>query len=168
LLVLDLNGTLIHRTKKTKQFYARPHLGEFLERVLKRYAVLIWSSARPENVRLMASHCFKEYETYHYLAALWDRRAFQFTREEYAGNPVTVKNLEFIWNWRTCWHARNTLIVDDSPEKVERQPKNWIYLSTFTNTQEQQNDSELLRLATYLEEIANVKDIRSALDVNPF
>jgi hypothetical protein len=144
----------------------------------------------------MANHCFKEYDTYlrkqqnntasnttstqrvsrrnervryqDYLAALWDRRAFGFTREEYAGNPVTVKNLEFIWNWRPCWHARNTLIVDDSPEKAEKQPKNWIYLSTFTNTQEQQSDMELLRLAAYLEEIARVNDIQCALDANPF
>ncbi|KAI9593301.1 HAD-like domain-containing protein [Syncephalis fuscata] len=205
LLVLDLNGTLIHRTK-SKQFYARPHLGEFLGRVIQHYAVLIWSSARPENVQLMARHCFQQYDRHQqkqqkhdvkkettstdasidyrnklwlnelpgqiryqdYLAALWDRRAFGFTPQEYSGNPVTVKDLQRIWDWRSCWHAGNTLIVDDSPEKTERQPENWIYLSSFTNNMAQKEDKELLRLATYLEEIALEEDLRHALYTSPF
>lgn len=55
LVVLDLNGTLLHRPSKSNpsKFVERPYARTFLRYCLVNFAVAIWSSARPENVRRM-------------------------------------------------------------------------------------------------------------------
>lgn len=53
LVVMDLNGTLLYRPQprnRPKHFVARPVAREFLTYCLTYFRVVIWSSARPENV----------------------------------------------------------------------------------------------------------------------
>ncbi|QRV80305.1 ribosomal RNA processing protein 1 [Ceratobasidium sp. AG-Ba] len=65
LLVLDLNGTLLHR-RRTKSnvnahVYARPYLGSFLRYISHPAAgldVAVWSSARRENVQVMVERAW--------------------------------------------------------------------------------------------------------------
>lgn len=65
LLVLDLNGTLLHRrrtkTNSNAHVYARPYLGAFL-RYISHPAVgldvTVWSSARRDNVNSMVERAW--------------------------------------------------------------------------------------------------------------
>jgi hypothetical protein len=204
---------------------------------MNHYAVLFWSSARPENVKRMAEFCFDHIDFYiqallyaqrveekrsndptygeipllrrwrkandsadtldilskvrdtvpdgennavplfpnphkkirheDTLAALWHRGSFGLSRDQYFSNPVTVKDLNRVWGWRSCWHEGNTFIIDDSPEKVV-QKENWIPVDTFANQSSQKDDTLLLHLASYLESIANQPDLRDASRNMPF
>lgn len=64
LLVLDLNKTLLCRSKSSRKAARnprmRPWLGLFLSYLFRYdspWSVYVWSSARPENVRLMVELC---------------------------------------------------------------------------------------------------------------
>lgn len=73
LLVLDLNGALIYRDKRTgdkRRSFPRPYLASFLEYLFlpelevngekreRAWEVFVWSSAQPHNVRAMVEGCF--------------------------------------------------------------------------------------------------------------
>src|SRR5690606_34589778 len=54
LVIIDLNGTLIHRPSRRSNptnFHPRPHASPFLHYVITTFTTMIWSSAKPENVR---------------------------------------------------------------------------------------------------------------------
>lgn len=65
LLVLDLNGTLLHRRRTNSgansHVYVRPYLGAFLRYISHPAAALdvaVWSSARRENVEIMVDRAW--------------------------------------------------------------------------------------------------------------
>ncbi|KAG9103733.1 hypothetical protein FRC06_008465 [Ceratobasidium sp. 370] len=69
LLVLDLNGTLLHRRRTNSNVnahvYARPYLGAFLRYVSHPAAgldIAVWSSARRENVQTMVERAWTSAE----------------------------------------------------------------------------------------------------------
>ncbi|OMH78569.1 putative FCP1-like protein [Zancudomyces culisetae] len=89
LLVLDLNGTLVHRSKKSKRITKRPYLDEFLSFALQNFAVMVWSSAQPMNVAKMVRSIFNEnQQQIEQLAAIWDRRYCHFIRPK-STTPIT-------------------------------------------------------------------------------
>jgi hypothetical protein len=55
LVVLDLNGTLLIRpnSRRPTEFLMRPHAREFLQYCSETFALVVWSSAKPENVEAM-------------------------------------------------------------------------------------------------------------------
>lgn len=60
LFILDLNGTLLHRPnrKNPTRFISRPFVSPFLAYLFANFTVMVWSSARPENVSMMCSQLF--------------------------------------------------------------------------------------------------------------
>ena len=52
LLVLDLNGTLLWRRRKSQKYTPRPCLPKFLEYAFTNHSVLIWSSAQPHSTSI--------------------------------------------------------------------------------------------------------------------
>ena len=67
LLILDLNGTLVWRTKRNhgpnRRINPRPYMKSFTSYVTSDRSgldTMIWSSAMPENVQKMAEECFGE------------------------------------------------------------------------------------------------------------
>lgn len=58
LLVLDLNGTLIHRPRRASNYHPRPFLHEFLAYCLANHSLLVWSSAIPSNVSAICAKLF--------------------------------------------------------------------------------------------------------------
>ncbi|KAI9228087.1 MAG: HAD-like domain-containing protein, partial [Piptocephalis tieghemiana] len=128
LVILDLNGTLLLRGKsKPRKITLRPHLPSFLSFLFTHFSVMVWSSARPESVDQMAQHVFED--RIRDLAAIWDRRSFLLGSAYYHDSP-TIKDLAKIWEWQPCWGASNTLILDDSIEKIIH-PANWISINTW-------------------------------------
>jgi len=93
LLILDLNGTLIDR--KTSQdrrrlpsllsplpipeyilsgahIYLRPHLDQFIDEILSKFSVAVWTSATPKNARPMVHGIFGD--RLDKLEFVWDRQ----------------------------------------------------------------------------------------------
>ena len=89
LLVLDLNGTLLHRKRLARagghySITPRPYLASFLDWVFDRrnkLKVMVWSSAKPENVNLIARKCFKRH--FGSIYRIWARDTLGLTTEEY-------------------------------------------------------------------------------------
>ena len=87
LLVLDVNGLLVHRSREKLPglkadlvhgrtwVYDRPHTDEFLSWALQRFTVGVWSSARADNLEPLVAHVF---------------------------GPQRRKNLRFAWSQEQC------------------------------------------------------------------
>ncbi|KAI9632345.1 uncharacterized protein MKK02DRAFT_14761, partial [Dioszegia hungarica] len=87
LLVLDLNGALIFRDKKSgsrRTSYPRPYLGAFLDYLFlpepnaklpayRPWEVYVWSSAQPGNVQPMVESSFGE----KYIEGIWRKETDQ-------------------------------------------------------------------------------------------
>ncbi|PWY83000.1 HAD-like protein [Aspergillus heteromorphus CBS 117.55] len=108
LIVLDLNGTLIHRYRKgvPLRFVSRPGLDEFLDRLLKEYRVLVWSSARPLNVKGICDTVFSKAQREQLLGE-WGRDELALAPELYNANVQVYKTLDTVWeNQPIQWSYR--------------------------------------------------------------
>ncbi|KAH6641445.1 hypothetical protein F5144DRAFT_627466 [Chaetomium tenue] len=99
LVVIDLNGTLLYRPNKRQAttFVERQLARTFLKSCIDKYYVVIWSSARPENVRRMCAQLLSP----EYLArvvAVWGRDRFGLTAEDYDRRTMCYKRLTRLWS----------------------------------------------------------------------
>jgi hypothetical protein len=99
LVVIDLNGTLLFRPNKRQAstFVKRPRARAFLERCIDKYHVVLWSSARPENVQRMCDQLLSP----DYLArvvAVWGRDRFGLSQLDYTRRTQCYKRLTRLWN----------------------------------------------------------------------
>ncbi|KAK3297056.1 uncharacterized protein B0H64DRAFT_431060 [Chaetomium fimeti] len=98
LVVIDLNGTLLFRPNKRQAsaFVERPLARAFLQRCIDRHHVVIWSSARPDNVRRMCAQLLPPA----YLArvvAVWGRDRFGLSPDDYNRRTQCYKRLTRLW-----------------------------------------------------------------------
>ncbi|KAJ1645746.1 hypothetical protein LPJ64_002684, partial [Coemansia asiatica] len=156
LIVLDLNGTLVHRLQKvgdTRKVVARPGLGEFLNFALENFAVMVWSSAQPASVVSMLKSGFGAHAQH--LVRVWDRR-FCDMEGKYFSKTKTIKDLSRITDGfdlsqsPNCnvygtydgylgvypakqghWKLEDIVLIDDSESKAALQKENHIFISTF-------------------------------------
>lgn len=164
LLILDVDETLLfaseQRLARAPDFrtahyfvYLRPHLTAFLQQCYRRYRIAIWSSASANYLAaILATAELPEI----WWEFVWsgDRcvRCYDAEwREHYY-----VKDLRKVR--RRGYDLARTLIVDDTPQKVERSYGNAVYVRPFYG--EDENDDELRRLADYLITLADVADVR--------
>lgn len=98
LIILDLNGTLIFRKRKTlpPSFVRRAGLDHFLEELTKKYAVMIWSSSRPATVEGVCKQLFPE-DKKTKLVAKWGRDRFGLTAAQYNSKLQVYKQLSKVW-----------------------------------------------------------------------
>ncbi|KAG8687939.1 hypothetical protein FRC11_006351 [Ceratobasidium sp. 423] len=147
LLVLDLNGTLLHRRRAnsghTSHVYARPYLGAFLQYISHPFAsldVAVWSSARRANVDLMVDHAWTGRKPDIVLA----REDMQLTDRQFNHNVRTTKDLRQLWlrlaqaqaqaqaqSGGVMHGPRDTVLLDDSIHKARLQPNNHLALPTY-------------------------------------
>ncbi|MCJ1381025.1 hypothetical protein MMC17_004134 [Xylographa soralifera] len=174
LLVLDINGTLLYRTKKTTIIHPRPSLAEFLKYCLKNHSVLIWSSAQPVNVNMMCSKIFSKAKRSQ-LIAEWGRDTLELSAADYHQNIQVYKRLDRIWeNERVQvhhprydqgerWSQRNTVLIDDSMLKASAQPYNHIEVPEFELKNGKSSDGDgtevLGQVVAYLEELKAWEDV---------
>src|SRR4051794_19059059 len=140
LIILDLNGTLVYR-KKVRNITLRPFIEEFLNYLFNdenNFLVMVWSTARPENVDIMVNMIFEDRREN--LIAIWGRDKFGFTEQEYHTHTLSIKNLETVWNalnpqiasfkdklknsTNLMFDPTNTILIDDSRAKTQLQPYN--------------------------------------------
>ncbi|CAG8579939.1 7605_t:CDS:1 [Acaulospora colombiana] len=106
LIVLDLNSTLLHRSKKKRtRGTLRPYLKEFLQYLFDStegtsenfdFSVMVWSSARPQTVDALVDKAFGRYRSR--LVAIWSRKKFGLNEHAYHRKVSVIKDLETVWD----------------------------------------------------------------------
>ncbi len=163
LLILDLDETLICGTEQELPsppdfrvahyaIYRRPHLMAFLDYCFSDFAVAVWTSSSHSYASQVAAHLFRGRN----LLFLWTaerctQRYNRDTAEHYA-----LKNLRKIRQFGIS--LERVLMVDDSPEQLERNYGNHIRIIPFEGDP---MDQELPRLADYLRRIRNEPNYRA-------
>lgn len=164
LVVLDLDETLVRATGnptldppdfmfEAYRVRARPGLADFLRETSRFADLAVWSAGSDVYVREIVgkvvppevalrfvwgrSRCTRRYDTEHF--------------EEY-----WVKDLKKVK--RLGYALERILLVDDSPEKVERHYGNHVRIEPFYGDL---NDRVLPRLSVYLAGLAEVANVRA-------
>lgn len=170
LLVVDLNGTLVDRKRRTSSFVERPNLAVFLDYVLVNHTLMIWSSARPDNVRSVCQRLFSPAQRSQVIAE-WGRDTLDLTPTQYKEKVQVYKRLDKIWRNGTIqdrhpdagrggvWDQSNTVLIDDSRMKAAAQPHNLLQIPEFKNTPEQRDTDVLGQVVGYLEELRFQEDV---------
>lgn len=179
LVVLDLNGTLLYRPsrKNPTKFVLRPDTKLFLQRCLDSYAVVIWSSARPENVLRMCQSLGAQDMSR--VIAIWGRDRFGLTLEDYNSRVQCYKRLTRLWedpivsqahpeyHLGRRWDQTNTVLIDDSLEKARSEPNNLVEIPEFTGDLQEQGDI-LRNVDEYLQELSMTSNVSSFIRQHPF
>lgn len=132
LLIFDLDETLVHSTTaqlpRPADFewqhyyvYKRPHVSELLSQVSLFFDFAVWSSSSREYVDEVVERVFgTDYEVKFAWAI---DRCIQRVHAQSNGY-VYIKDLRKVQS--QGYPVERILIVDDSPEKIARQPRNHI------------------------------------------
>lgn len=180
LVILDLNGTLLYRPNRNKKsMIARPFLIPFLRYLFSNFAVMVWSSARPENVASLVEQSLEE-DLRKTLVAQWARDKFNLKPEHYNKNVQVYKNLDLVWakdeiqkqhpDYRTGgrFGQHNTVLIDDTTLKAAAQPYNLLQISEFSATPQQMREDKLREVAGYLEVLRTQQDVSKFMKREPF
>ncbi|MCJ1361527.1 hypothetical protein MMC16_000627 [Acarospora aff. strigata] len=179
LLVVDLNGTLISRNRAKGTFVERPNLASFLEYVLENHTLMIWSSARPENVAKVCQRLFSKTQRRKVIGE-WARDTLDLADWEYREKVQVYKRLDKIWKDKRIryfhpdaesggeWDQSNTVLIDDSKTKAATQPHNLLEVPEFTNSPEQRNTDVLKQVTAYLEELRWQEDVSAFIRARSF
>jgi hypothetical protein len=140
LLVLDVNGLLVHRSREELPglkadlvhnqtwVYDRPHTGDFLSWALQRFSVGVWSSARAHNLEPLVRHVFGP-QRRNSLKFVWSQEqcstdgtvATKGSSGRAGSKPRFLKELARLV---AAGHGTQTttLLVDDDHYKASRNP----------------------------------------------
>ncbi|EAA31978.1 hypothetical protein GE21DRAFT_7401 [Neurospora crassa] len=177
LVVIDLNGTLLHRPsrKRPSKFVERPFARDFLKYCIDTFKVVIWSSARPQNVEMMCQQLLTE-EQLGKVVAIWARDKFGLTQADFNTRVQCYKRLTMLWEDPTVaasnpegepWNQGNTVLIDDSAEKARSEPYNCITLPEFVGDLNEKPEV-LPMVREYLNILAHQADISTYIRVKPF
>ncbi|KAH7117642.1 HAD-like domain-containing protein [Dendryphion nanum] len=182
LVILDLNGTLIYRPSARRSptsMIARPFLSQFLHFLFKNFEVMIWSSARPENVAVMVANALPG-DLREKLVSSWARDSFKLNPKHYKERVQVYKNLNLIWasndiqkhnpgyNFGKRFNQHSTILIDDSIAKAAAQPYNLLEIPSFEATQAQMQSDVLKEVAGYLQVARMQNNVSSFMAKTPF
>jgi hypothetical protein len=181
LVILDLNGTLIYRPnrKQPKRFLARPFLSQFLEYLFDNFSVMVWSSAKPENVNSLVDNALDP-KLRPKVVDVWTRDDFNLSIHHYNANVQVYKDLTKVWDadkiqskmpsfgLGSQFGQHNTILIDDSALKASAQPHNLLEIPEFSATPEQMMSDILKEVAGYLEIVRMQDNVSSFMRTRPF
>ncbi|MCB0852724.1 MAG: HAD family hydrolase [Bacteroidetes bacterium] len=166
LIVLDLDETLIHATRKGVEFevmpqfevyeykvYVRPFLPEFLTELSKQFTLGIWSSANEEYIEAVTEKIIPEEIK---LEFIWGSEKCTVRRDFELDSYVKTKRLKKLK--RFGYSMKEIIMVDDSPEKLKQNYGNSIIIRPFKGNPA---DNELRYLWKYLLSLKDEENIRS-------
>lgn len=149
LIILDLNGTLIYRKhrKFPPSFVKRAGLDNFLDTLMRKHKVMIWSSSQPQTVKAVCEKLLTNGQRKR-LVAEWGRDKFNLSKSQYKNKVQVYKTLETVWTNESIqsaypgkagktgkrWDQSNTILIDDSKLKALSEPFNILEIPEFTNT----------------------------------
>jgi hypothetical protein len=180
LVVIDLNGTLLHRPNKKNptKFQLRPNTTKFLKYCIDTFTVVIWSSARPENVLNMCQTILPK-DLLEKVTAIWGRDKFGLTSEEYLLRVQCYKRLTKLWNDPQIalshpeyqsggrWGQINTVLMDDSQEKARSEPFNLIQVPEFVGNDKETGEI-LPQVHDHLNHLSMHSNVSACLRAHPF
>ena len=164
LLILDVDETLVYARSEPFEdrvpdfksgsycVYRRPHLEQFLATCSTWYDLAIWSSGGSTYVRTVAANIMPPNGQ---PVFVWCREHCTLRRNSETGDCFFQKNLRKIK--RQGFDLDHVLIVEDTPENVQRHYDNAIFVSSWTG---ESSDNELVLLEQYLASIHAVANIR--------
>ena len=183
LLVLDLNGTLIHRQRASSKYSPRPSLQPFLDYCFANHSVMIWSSATPSNVSAVCAQIFSLARRRELLGE-WGRDTLDLSNVEYYEKTQVYKRLDRIWDNVALrnshpdaergvrWGQANTLLLDDSVLKAQAQPYNLVKVPEFTRPgrcdQQEESQEVLGQVVAYLEEARRYENVSAFVRAKKF
>ena len=132
--------------------YRRPHLAAFLDAVSRHYTIAVWTSS---NTLYATGICAQIFPGELSPAFVWARDRCTPRRDLENDKWTHAKHLSKLK--RRGYDLRRVLVVDDSPEKHQRNYGNLVRVSPFFGNE---GDDELPTLAAYLEAIAGEPDFR--------
>lgn len=162
LLVLDLDETLVHAAEvplaREESFtagpyfvYTRPHLSQFIEVVLERFSVGVWTSSGEMYAGLVLDRIFPKDA----LEFVWSSQKCTTVRDWSTGGYTTIKKLDKL---KAKGYPLDSIIaVDDTPSKYAKNYGNLIAVREFLGDPA---DDELPLLAAYLDELAKEPNVR--------
>ena len=180
LVVIDLNGTLLYRPnrKQPTRFVTRPFSQQFLKYCVDTFTVVIWSSARPENVTNMCKTILTG-GLQEKVVAIWGRDKFDLTAQDYDKRVQCYKRLTKLWTDPAImashpaygeggrWSQTNTVLVDDSLEKARSEPYNLIEIPEFFGN-EKEEGRILPRVHDYLNYLSMYSNVSAVARLDPF
>ncbi|KAF2755185.1 HAD-like protein [Pseudovirgaria hyperparasitica] len=180
LLVFDLNGTLVFRPNRdASRSKLRPGLDKFMEFVFANFHVMVWSSSKPENVETMCTLAFTD-EQRDKLEAKWSRKQLRLSQQHYNSNVQVYKHLTWIFDFKSSkiyhpdhpnggrWDATNTILIDDSALKSAAEPYNLIEIPEWDGQAKEHDQTLLVQLMDYLDEIRYYDNVASCIRQQPF
>ena len=164
LVIFDVDETLVYSSEKPigrdPEFicgpycvYVRPGLSDFLLLCNRSFQLAIWSSSTADYLQGIVAGAFPPDVT---LRFVWGRERCVTRLDPERQEPYFVKDLKKAK--RLGFELRRILIIEDTPQKVERSYGNAIYVRPYFGDA---SDVELERLGRYLESIRDVEDVRS-------
>ena len=163
LLILDLDETLVFATEqklsRIEDFrvgsyfvYQRPDLNHFVEFVFDYFKVAVWTSSGSGYANNVVKAIFENPEK---LQFVWTRNRCTRRFDPDSGEDHWIKDLKKVR--RLGFSLESIVVIDDSPEKLERQYGNTIYVTPFMGDA---LDQELCKLQTYLLWLKDVPNVR--------
>jgi hypothetical protein len=173
LVVLDLNGTLLYRTNSKSTFRKRDRVESFLQYIMKRHDIMVWSSSTPHNANRMVGRLFSM-EHQAMLLAIWARDTLRLSAENYQLNVQVYKQLSWLWESEVAtsgpgglvYDQTNTVLIDDSALKASSEPYNLVEIPEFKG--EDEAADILGQVAGYLSWLAIHQNVSSAIKSRPF
>ena len=180
LVILDLNGTVLFRpNRNAKTMIERPFLKPFMRYLFQNFKVMVWSSAKPDNVKALV-HQALDNDLRSKLIAHWARDSFGLSPTNYQQNVQVYKNLRLVWSRDQIqqhhpdyatggrFGQHNTVLIDDSAIKASAQPHNLLEIPEFSATPEQMEGDALREVAGYLQELRFQTDVSKFIKKEPF
>ena len=165
LILFDLHGVLVHTTKrpgKNLSVVVRPGLDALLDVLLcdkqtsHNFSVGIWTSAMEHNasVAINAAVAKRHREKISVFLCREDCVLCPTSEDRYA----TIKDLSHIWKNGGGWDAKNTVLIDDTPEKGARQPRNVMVVPSFVGGDMKEEDRVFRSLRRFMIDVVMPSD----------
>ncbi|KAI7091833.1 hypothetical protein KC356_g331 [Hortaea werneckii] len=177
LIILDLNGTLLFRKSRGASFVGRPKVQEFLQYLLAKHKVMVWSSATPTNVELMCEKLFAPHQK-DKLVGIWGRDKLQLSPTQYNQKVQVYKQLRWAWRDHSVassalpstgeWNQENTVLIDDSEEKAASEPYNLLKIDEYEGTAEQDELDVLGQVVDYIQKLSRQSNVSAYMRQHPF
>ena len=164
LLILDLDETLIYssltKLSSPEDFtvdqyivYKRPGLENFLKFISENFKLAVWTSSTSDYAEGIVKQLFLDQSI---LKFVWARERCVSKIDIESREQYWVKDLKKVK--KLGFDLEKILVIDDSPEKLERNYGNHIPMIPFLGDPK---DDELPRLENFLEKLKNLDSFRS-------
>lgn len=162
LVIFDLDETLVRATGNPTldppdfmldafRVRRRPMVAECLRAVMRFADVAVWSAGDDSYVREIVDQITPEGVAFRFV---WGRSRCTRCHDREQREDYWVKDLEHVT--RLGYSLERILVVDDSPEKIERHTGNHVHIEPFYGDLE---DRALSQVASYLERFAEVANV---------